>query len=112
MPKKVEKYIEERKEILRKLLEILEISETNKMFSLRELDENEEKQEELYKLVPEIKKYYICSKWSYFMHKDREEKRKYLSLIKSIFKHTGIQIESVFKKNKSDKRETYYVVLI
>lgn len=92
MPKNVEKYVEERKGILNKLLNILGINEKNKHLYLRELDNNKEKQEEIYKLEPEIKRYFITSKWSCYKMKTME--RKFLSLIKYILKDMNIEYTS------------------
>jgi hypothetical protein len=44
MPKQVDKYVEERKQVLSQMLEILGITEQNNMFSLHKLDGDEEKQ--------------------------------------------------------------------
>lgn len=110
MPKKVDECVKEREEILREILEILEITEKNKMYSLKELDENEEKKRKIEDMAPKIKEVFICSKWNYFMHKTRESKRRYLSLVRSVFKSMDVKIETVFKK-KDGERETFIVVL-
>jgi hypothetical protein len=109
MPKKVGNYTKEREEIVREIMNILEITDKNKMCSLKEIDDNEEKKRRIEELVPKIKEAFICSKWNYFMHKNRESKRRYLSLIRSVFKSMDIKIETVFKK-KDGERETFIVV--
>jgi hypothetical protein len=112
MPKNIEKYTNERQELLEKILNILEISEIHKKFSLKELDENLEKQNKILILESEIKKYFICSKWTYFSHKNRKCKRNYLSLIKAIFKNMNIKMLTSVIINKNDnnptKCETFY----
>ena len=114
MPKSVEKYTEERNELLQKLYNILGVNETNRMFSLKELDKNEQKQQAIIDLVPEIKKYFLCSRWNYFNNKDRECKRIYLSLIKAFFKNMNIKmnVATLVKKNddNTSKYETFYIL--
>ena len=114
MPKNVDNYENERKEILQKILNILEITSTNKMVSLKKLDENLEKQQQIINLVPDIKKYFICSKWNYFRNKTRDFKRKYLSLIKTIMKEMNIKMCSTITTNnqENEKPETYYIIAI
>jgi hypothetical protein len=93
MPKKIESYSKERKEILNKLFEILEITEFNKSFSLHNMDNNPEKQQLIIDLEPDIKKYFICSRWT-CMH-TKNVQRKWLSIVKYIFKDMEITINSL-----------------
>ena len=58
MPKKIEKYDTERKEVIDKLLVILGINEVNNMFSLHKIDEDNNIQQKILDLEPEIKKYF------------------------------------------------------
>ena len=77
------------------------------IFSLKTLDDNLTKQQDIINLEINIKKYFFCSKWCYFNNKNRECKRKYLSLIKSIFKNMGISITSKTYTKKTNT-EKYY----
>jgi hypothetical protein len=113
MPKTIEKYTNERQELLQKLFSILEINEGNKMLSLKKLDEDEQKQKQILDLVDDIKKYFLSSRWTFFSHKNIELKRNYLSLIKAIMKDMNIKMVASFlhipiSKNKV-KIETYYI---
>jgi hypothetical protein len=112
MPKNIDKYTDERKIILEKIFDILEINNTNNKFSLKELDENIEKQNQIIELESEIKKFFICSKWTYFSHKNRICKRNYLSLIKAIFKNMNVKMNTSIIINKNDDNtsncETFY----
>lgn len=82
------------------------------MFSLKELDENNDKQNNIIALEANIKKYFLCSRWTYFSNKNREFKRNYLSLIKAIMKDMNVKMASstLVKKNNDNasKCETYY----
>ena len=69
MPKKIEQYINERKDVLDRLLVILGITEGNNMFSLHKIDENNNIQQQILDLESEIKKYFICGEWSCFKKK-------------------------------------------
>ena len=108
MPKKVDKYENERKEVLVKLFNILGINDNNNTFLLHELDENKEKQEAILSLEPEIKKYFFCGKWSCF--KDPDIKRKYLSLAKNVIKELGYLAMSA-RRNIKINDETNNVVV-
>jgi hypothetical protein len=106
-------YTEERQIVLNKLFDILEVNEKNKKISLTELDNNEKKQNDIMNLIDDIKKYFFCSKWTYFKHKKRQMKRIYLSLIKNIMRYMNVKIvTSVLYKTYSGnirKSETYYI---
>jgi hypothetical protein len=115
MPKKVENYEVERKQVLQKMLDILGITDTNKMFSLKELDANEQKQNDIIALEQDIKKYFICSKWNYFNNKNREFKRSYLCLLKAVMKDTNTNLISsqlVKKIDGNNEYETFYIINI
>ena len=113
MPKSIKNFTKERQELLQKMLNILGITEENKMFSLKKLDEDPEKQKQILDLVEDIKKYFICSKWTFFDHKEREIKRNYLSLIKAVFRDMKVKMYSTFVHKKIDdvvKCETIYIL--
>jgi hypothetical protein len=113
MPKSIKKYENERKEILQKIFNILEITDDNKMVSLKKLDGDENKQNSIIELEPDIKKYFLCSRWTYFCNKNRDIKRGYLSLIKAIMKNLNVKMTSSTLIKKIDdtktKCETYYI---
>ncbi len=113
MPKKIDNYIQERQDVLNKLLNILEITKENNMLSLKKLDESEEKKNKITELVEDVKKYFICSKWNYFINKKKPDfKRTYLSLIKAIMKDMNITMTASFLHIKSDdktKYQTFYI---
>lgn len=113
MPKSIDKYTDERNIVLQKLFSILEITDINKKFSLKELDQNEIKKNAIINLELEIKKYFLCSRWTYFSNKKREFKRNYLSLIKALVKTMNIKMitSTLVKKNddNTSNSETFYI---
>ncbi len=113
MSKKKDMYVNERNEVLNKILNILEITDTNKIIALKKLDEDKEKQQQIIDLEPEIKKYFQCCRWAYFSNKHTVFKRNYLSLTKSIMKEMNVNMASAVLVKKLEngkcKCETYYV---
>jgi hypothetical protein len=113
MPKSIDKYTNERTEVLHKIYSILGISENNKMISLKQLDEDENKQKSILDLEADIKKYFVCSRWTYFSNRKREFKRSYLSLIKAIMRDMKVKMASSILIKKTDdnktKCDTYYI---
>ena len=101
MPKTINEFDLERKEILNKFLQILEINENKKSFLLQDIDNNLEKQELIYNLEPDIKKYFLSGKWSCFI-KSRVQQRKWYNMLKSICKDMNFNILSVKKNVKID----------
>jgi hypothetical protein len=114
MPKNIEKYDQERRCILQKLYDILEVTETNNKFSLKDLDNNIEKQNAIIEMESDVKKYFLCSRWSYFNNKTRDFKRNYLSLIKTLCKQMDVKLitSTMTKKydNNTTESETYYYI--
>jgi len=113
MPKKVDKFINERNEIFSKLLNILNVTDKSNTFYLHELDGSEEKQKQIMDLVPDIKKYFICSTWTCFCKDD--VKRNYLSIIKYMMKDMGHKMVSAraFVKDSDGNTHNatqYYII--
>ncbi len=101
MPKQVDKYQQERNQVLSQLLEILGINGQNNMFSLHKLDADIDKQGQILGLEDDIKKYFLCGEWTCF--KKRETcKRRWLSMIKYVVKDMGYQFEGMQLKSNSN----------
>jgi hypothetical protein len=102
-----------RNDVLQKLFTILDISENNNKISLKKLDKDLNIQKQIINLENDVQKYFDCSKWSYFINGNRKFKRKYLSLIKTIFNDMNVKIiTSILIKNIDSKKtyETYYII--
>ncbi len=114
MPKTIENYTNERNELLQKMFNILELSKGHNIISLNKLDEDTDMQQKILDLIPDIKKYFLCSRWSYFSNQHTVFKRSYLSLIKSVLKSMDINIKSkiITRKLSENIREidTAYII--
>lgn len=114
MPKKVNNYENERILIMNKIFEILGINnDKNKIFSLHKLDADIEKQNQILALEDDIKKYFLCGRWTCF--NKTNVKRKWLSMIKYVAKDTNFNITSSNMVSKSDEylhKGTIYIFTI
>ncbi len=110
MPKKVDGYVEKRKEILEKILLILGIEpeSTKKSFKLEEIEE--EQKSKICKMEKEIRKYYKVSNW-YCFRNTTEEEIKWLSIVRQLVKENSGVIMSKYKKQGSEHITEYYVVI-
>ena len=108
MPKKIDKYQNERQNVINRVFEILGINERNNMFGLHELDNNKEKQDQILALEPDIKKYFLCGTWTYFKYDDNI-KRRPLSLIKSLMKDMNYNITSTRKTQNAEVLTMYCI---
>ena len=107
------KFIEERKLILNKILNIIGITETNKIFRSYDLDLNINAQKEILNLCPDILKYFSTSLWASF-RSDRTITKRYLSIIKSILKEMNINFsvtQTSYVENKIRIKTLLFVLL-
>ena len=106
------KFINERKEVTKKLLKILKINQNNKTFNNLDLDTNEQIQNNILSLIPEIELYFSTSQWTYH-HKDTKKNKPYISIAKSVLKDMGICLFSSSKAIKYNNKFvtcTYYLL--
>jgi len=86
---KNDKFFNEQSMILNNLEKILNLDNDNRSFILYYLDNNTEQQKQILALIPEIRKYFSCGSWTAI---NRSVKKKYLSLLRSIYKSMGYSI--------------------
>jgi len=86
---KNDKFYNEQLMILKNLEKILNFDNDNRAFILYYLDNNIEQQKQILALIPEIRKYFPCGTWTAI---NRNVKKKYLSLLRSIYKTMGYSI--------------------
>jgi len=92
MPKKVEQYDTERKQVLDRMFEILGINDNNKEICLNDIDNDQDKINRINDLDTDIKKYFLTSGWSAFIRKNI--KRRYYSILKSLLKEFNISYKT------------------
>lgn len=105
MPKKVQQYENERREILQKIFNILDITDTNRIFSLNQLDSNQEKQNQILNLEYEIRKYFVHANWTCFK---KPCKRRYLSFAKYVMKDFNFKLQKISGISKNDEKNEYF----
>jgi len=96
------RYVNERKELTKKLLQLLKVDNNNKIFNT--IDINEDTQKAIIDMVPEIKKYFNIGQWYYFQNNKNIKDRPYLSITKSLLKDMNIFVTSEKKKRKIENK--------
>ena len=96
-------YVNEQKEIIKKLFKILGIDNNKKTFCGIEIDEHAQK--EIINLIPDIKKYFKVSNWSCLKIEQQNEKI-YLSIIKNLLKSMKINFSVLYKPVKIGTKHT------
>lgn len=86
-------YHNERNEILNKLIQLINFND-DKSILLAQLKDNQELINYLISITDNIKKYYRCSTWGYFVSINNGEIGDEISLLKAIFKDHGYRIFS------------------
>jgi len=99
------RFVNERKEVTKKLLKILKIDQNNKTFNNLDLDTNEQAQKEILALIPDIELYFSVSTWTYFMNNNIINK-PYLSITRSLLKDMNIGIVTERKSIKYNNKFT------
>ena len=106
---KLEKYINERKEIIQKIFEIINVQSENniKFFYADEITEENEK--EILNLKNNIKRYFIVNTWISFKNTVKLDK-VHMSLIRNILKHGNINY-TICQKMINGTKKTKYILL-
>lgn len=86
-------YHNQRNEILNKLIKLMNFN-NNKSILLAQLKDNQELINYLTSITDNIKKYYRCSTWGYFVSINNGENADEISLLKAIFKDHDYRIFS------------------
>lgn len=86
-------YHDERNIILNKLIQLINFN-NDKSILLAQLKDNQELKNYLISIVDDIKKYYRCSTWGYFVATNNGEIRDEITLLKAIFKDHDYMIFS------------------
>lgn len=101
-------FTSEREQILNKLLSLINFDNENSVLYI-ELQENNTLKREIQNMIEDIKKYYRCSTWGYFVSLKKGEKCHEISLLKAILKDHEYKIftkEKVTEYNGIKKKYT------
>jgi len=101
-------YTTEREQILNKLIPLINLDKENSVLYI-ELQNNNTLKRELQNIIEDIKKYYRCSTWGYFVSLKRGDKCDEVSLLKAILKDHEYKIftkEKVTEYNGIKKKYT------
>ncbi len=88
------------------------LTDTNRGVLLYDLENNEELKKYLTEIIPNVKKYYKCGNWNYFIQS--EENRNVIGLLKSIFKtehYTLMNKKKYLEKNGVKKGYTKIYII-
>lgn len=86
-------YFNERENIFQQLKNLMDLDDDNTIL-LNKLQDNQELKNKLIELIDDIKKYYRCSTWGYFVSINNGEKGDKITLLRSIFKDHDYKIFS------------------
>lgn len=86
-------YSNERENVFQQLKSLMDLNEDNSIL-LAKLQDNNELKKKLIELNEDIKKYYRCSTWGYFVSVNNGEKGDEITLLRSIFKDHDYKIFS------------------
>ncbi len=85
-------YDKERNDIINKLNQLIGLNQNNNSVLLQELRDNNELKQELISMKDDIKKYYRCCRWGYFVSENNNQQGDEITLLKSILKDHGYSI--------------------
>lgn len=102
-------YENERNDILNNLINLITNSKNGEHIFLVDLYENNELNKYINDNIENIKKYYRCSSWGYFVSENNNQQGDIITLLKSILKDHGYEIyrkDITAEKNNIKKRYT------
>ncbi len=102
-------YNNERNEILNNLIDFINKSKDGENIFLVDLYNNESLKKFIRDNIDNIKKYYRCSSWGYFVAENNNQQGDEITLLKSILKDHGYEIyrkDITAEKNNVKKRYT------
>lgn len=100
-PNKCSLYINERKDVLDRLLKILNVTKDCNIFYIDDLKDDLDRQKQILDLEEDVKHYFRCGAWGYFTKPNISQ--PYLSFAKSILKDMNISFSAVYFKDPSNK---------
>ena len=113
-PTKALIYKEQRKKIIENLERLMHLNDIIRSVLLYDLEKNIELKKYLREQAPNIKKYYKCGTWNYFVnqHTKEGEEISEISLLRAIFKDENYEIISIKKIKLMDGIKKHMTNLI
>ncbi len=111
---KKQQFEKERGELINKLNNILGISDKQNTFYLYDVENSNEIKEQIKELVEDVKKYFKCGTWNYFIASNSGEEAKEIGLIRAIYRDEGIILtkkERHIERNSSKVRSVQYFIM-
>lgn len=109
---KAQQFKEERQNLVLELEKLMGLTESNRGILLYDLEHNEKLKDYLKEQIENIKKYYKCGTWNYFIQK--EENRDVIGLLKSILKNENYKLlndKKYIDKDGIKKQYTYLHII-
>ena len=107
-PRKKDLYEKEQIELMDNLLLILKIDNHNRIVIIEDM--TDEQKQELHDISKDIKKYYKCGQWPYFIHGEIDN--TYVSLIKTMLKENGYKFNLAYVMedgSKKSRKRGFYI---
>ena len=105
-------YAAEQQGILQRINNILGINENNKVIYVYDLENNGTKQQQIYDLIPDIRKYFVCGEWPIFSKNIKTY--RYMSIVKGVYKSMSVKWITAKKnivRNNETVRSLVYILL-
>lgn len=98
---KKQQFAKEREELIKRLNNILGINDKNNTFYLYDVENSQEIKDKIKEIVEDVKKYFKCGTWNYFIATNGGEEAKEIGLIRAIYRDEEIILT---KKEKNIER--------
>jgi hypothetical protein len=98
-PKKSVRYKQERELLILELEKLMGLNENNRHVLLYDLEKNDKLNKYLISQIPNIKQYFKCGSWNYFVCQNGQPNQ--ISLLKSIFKDNEYEVASRRKQTRN-----------
>lgn len=108
---KKELYEKEREEIIKELENKIGLTKEKRTIMLYELENNKEIQNRMKELSETIKKIYRSSNWGYYSTDEKKGMGNEITLLRSVFKNSGYNIESKRKTTTINKEKKIQIQL-